>query len=91
MKSLNALVALAFASAVVATPAPIEERQLGDLPSIVCLTGVLSSVGASILEGLGITILDCDAGETCTALDIPIVGDLLPIGVSRAYYTLVLD
>ena len=64
-----ALIALFAAKSVVAAP------QLGDLPSIICLTGVLSSVGSGLLDALGITILDCSAGDTCTVPDAaPAVG-----------------
>ena len=71
-----------LAAFVAANPiAEADKRQLGGLPTIVCLTGPLGSIGAGILDGLGIGILDCSTGQTCTPLDIPIVGALLPIGV----------
>ena len=77
MKSFTALVSLAIVAIVAASPAPVEERQLSGIPSVVCLTGPLAGVLPS-----GISVVSCDTGETCTALDIPIVGSLLPIGVS---------
>lgn len=82
MKAFSTLVAFALAAVAVATPAPVEERQISGLPTLVCLTGALSTLGSGLLDTLGLTILDCAAGETCTALDVPIVGSLLPIGVS---------
>ena len=77
MKSFTAIVTLAIVAIVAASPAPVEERQLGGLPSVVCLTGSLAGALPA-----GISVVSCDAGETCTALDIPIIGSLLPIGVS---------
>ena len=77
MKSFTALVSLAIVAIVAASPSPVEERQLGGLPSVVCLTGALADTLPT-----EISVVSCATGETCTALDIPIVGSLLPIGVS---------
>ena len=83
MHFLNKLaVAAMFATFVAATPiAEADKRQLGGLPSVVCLTGPLGGLG-SIVDSLGLTIVDCGGAVTCTALDIPIAGNLRPIGVS---------
>ena len=89
MKSFTAIVALAIVAVVAANPTPVEERQLGGLPSIVCLTGPLSGIASGILSG--VSVVDCAAGQTCTALDIPIVGSLLPIGVSTFHCGLIAD
>ena len=77
MKSFTAIVTLAIVAIVAASPAPVEERQLSGLPSVVCLTGPLAGALPA-----GISVVSCATGETCTALDIPIIGSLLPIGVS---------
>lgn len=78
--------ALAVATLVSATPAAeVEERQLPALPIPVCVSG--SFLGGLPLLGtivslLGSSLLACEKGETCTALPVPIVGSLLPLGVS---------
>ena len=78
MKSFTAIVTLAIVAIVAASPAPVEERQLSGLPSVVCLTGALANALPA-----GLSVVSCATGETCTALaDIPIIGSLLPIGVS---------
>lgn len=82
MKAFTTLVAFALAAVVVATPNPIEKRQLAGLPTVVCLTSTstISSI-TSILGELGVSsIVTCSASQNCTAL--PIIGTLLPIGVS---------
>ncbi|KAL5521294.1 hypothetical protein ACEPAG_9217 [Sanghuangporus baumii] len=74
-----------FTAFVAATPVTeTDKRQLSGIPSIVCLTGTLGNIGSSVLDALNITLLDCASGTTCTTLNIPIVGSLLPIGVSLA-------
>ncbi|KAL5532093.1 hypothetical protein ACEPAF_5657 [Sanghuangporus sanghuang] len=79
-----AIVAM-FTASVAATPiTETDKRQLSGIPSIVCLTGPLGDIGSSIIDGSGIGIIGCPSDETCTALDIPIIGELLPIGVSLA-------
>ena len=80
MHFLNKLaVAAMFAAFAAAMPvAEADKRQLGGLPSAVCLTGPLDGL---IVDSLGLTIVDCSVDETCTALDILIAGDILPIGV----------
>ena len=86
--------AVALATMVSATPAPeVEERQLlGALPIPVCLTGDflggLPLIG-SIVESLGSELLSCASGETCTALPLPLVGSLLPLGVSFIHIKLI--
>ncbi|KAL5504773.1 hypothetical protein ACEPAH_7436 [Sanghuangporus vaninii] len=82
MQFFNKIAIVAMLAAfVAATPiTETDKRQLGDiLPSIVCLMGPLASAVPS-----GMSIVACATGETCTALDIPIIGGLLPIGVSLA-------
>ncbi|KAL5483309.1 hypothetical protein ACEPAI_8539 [Sanghuangporus weigelae] len=83
MQFFNKIAIVAMFTAFVAAK-PVPETDKRQLPSIVCLTDVLSNLGSGLLDVLDLTILDCSTGETCTALGIPIVGDLLPIGVSLA-------
>lgn len=86
MRPFTTLISLCLAVATIATPAPtqLQERQLAGIPSIVCLTGELSSIVSGLLSN--ISIIECTTGETCAPLpiigDLPIVGSLLPIGVS---------
>lgn len=76
--TINIFAAAVLATFVSASPAAqVKERQLSGLPSVVCLTGALSGALPADLD-----VVACAADETCTALDIPIVGSLLPIGVS---------
>ena len=93
MKIFNkAIAAVALAALVSASPTPeveLEERQLlGLLPIPVCVTGNflggLPLLG-SIVSSLGSQLLSCPAGKTCTALPLPLVGALLPLGVSYIY------
>lgn len=73
---------------IVARPAAASP-QLGGLPSSVCLLSsdlAPSAPALSLLTLLGgLTVVECPAGETCTALDIPVLGDLLPLGVSSGF------
>lgn len=72
------------AAALVAAQSALAAPQLSGLPTSVCMTGALSEAG-SILGSLplGTSLVTCSAGETCEPLNvIPIVGSLLPIGVS---------
>lgn len=68
--------AVALATFVSATP--VEERQLSGLPSVVCLMDPLAGIASSLPAGT--SIVTCATGETCTELDIPVIGSLLPIG-----------
>ena len=91
MKYPLVLVALAFATATAANPASLEERQTTTIPSVVCLTGPIGGLGSAILSVFGVSVAACDTGDTCDPLNLPpILRLLLPVGVSRAYYTLVL-
>ena len=71
----NLIITVALAAFVSATPgAEIYARQLGDIPSSVCLTGGILPVPLPS----GVSVVECSAGETCT----PIAGiSVLPIGV----------
>lgn len=75
MKSFIAIVALALAATVAASPAPVEKRQA----SIVCVPAASPLAGLSAiisLLGLG----TCAAPETCVGVSL--VDDIL--GVSRS-------
>lgn len=78
-KAILAVFTLAATQTALATPTP----QLAGLPSIVCLTGPLD-IASGILDSLPLvgTLVSCSAGETCQSLPLPIVGPLLPLGVS---------
>lgn len=78
-KAILAVATLAVAQTALATPTP----QLAGLPSIVCLTGPLD-IAAGLLDSLPLvgTLVSCSSGETCEPLPVPIVGSLLPLGVS---------
>ena len=69
-------------AAAVATKTALAAPQLGNPPFSVCLTGFLGDTAEGLLDQLGVTVLDCTSDMTCTALDIPLLGGLLPIGVS---------
>ena len=81
------LVIAAFAS-IAARPA-VASPQLGGLPTSVCLlsSDIAPSTPALSLPTLpeGLSVVECPTGETCTAFDIPILGALLPIGVSSVF------
>lgn len=83
-KAILAVATLAAAQTALATPTPQLD---GLLPSIVCLTGPLTSVASGLLDSLPVvggvlSVVSCSSGETCTALPLPLVGSLIPIGVS---------
>ena len=84
MKLSTAFVMVASATAIVANPAPIEERQ-SSLPHIVCIpSGSSLSIIDTIYSILGLpqpSPIDCISGQTCNALSIPFIGQF--IGVSR--------
>lgn len=83
------LIALAFATAAVATPSPIDLKRQISLPHIVCIpSGSSLAIIDEIYDLLDLPLpnpLACNSTQTCTDLTIPFIGQF--IGVSKSPYS----